>query len=227
MPDTLVAARNLERTYTHGNTTEVALASATCMVRDGDRIAVVGPSGSGKSTLLHLLGGLDQPTRGEIAWPALGARETLRPRHIAFVFQTPSLLPSLTAVENVALPLLLGHMPPDDARRAAMDALARLELAGIADKLPEELSGGQMQRVGVARALAYHPRLILADEPTGQLDGATAHHLLETLLGALASTDTALVIATHDPNIAARMETIWHIEHGRLDGITDARTAVA
>ncbi|MDQ6830208.1 MAG: ATP-binding cassette domain-containing protein, partial [Gemmatimonadota bacterium] len=202
MPDTLVAARDLERTYQHGNTTEVALASATCVVRDGDRIAVVGPSGSGKSTLLHLLGGLDRPTRGEIAWPALGNRDTLRPRQIAFVFQTPSLLPSLTAVENVALPLLLGHMPPDGARRAAMDALARLELAGIADKLPEELSGGQMQRVGVARALAYHPRLILADEPTGQLDGATAHHLLETLLGALASTDTALVIATHDRGVA-------------------------
>ncbi len=227
MPDTLVAARDLERTYQHGNTTEVALASATCVVRDGDRIAVVGPSGSGKSTLLHLLGGLDRPTRGEIAWPALGNRDTLRPRQIAFVFQTPSLLPSLTAVENVALPLLLGYMPPDGARRAAMDALARLELAGIADKLPEELSGGQMQRVGVARALAYHPRLILADEPTGQLDGATAHHLLETLLGALASTDTALVIATHDRGVAARMETIWHIHHGRLDGITDARAAVA
>ncbi|MDQ6833559.1 MAG: ABC transporter ATP-binding protein [Chloroflexota bacterium] len=227
MNETLVAAQNLGRTYTHGGTTEVALASATCTVRDGDRIAVVGPSGSGKSTLLHLLGGLDQPTHGEIAWPALGNRDALRPRHIAFVFQTPSLLPSLTAVENVALPLLLGQMPPDAARRAAMDALARIELAGIADKLPEELSGGQMQRVGVARALAYHPRLILADEPTGQLDGATAHHLLETLLDALAPTNIALVIATHDPRIAARMETIWHIHHGRLDGSTDARPAVA
>ncbi|MDQ2668983.1 MAG: ATP-binding cassette domain-containing protein, partial [Gemmatimonadota bacterium] len=97
MHDTLVAARDLGRTYTHGTTTEVALASATCTVRGGDRIAIVGPSGSGKSTLLHLLGGLDQPTRGEIAWPALGNRDTLRPRQIAFVFQTPSLLPSLTA----------------------------------------------------------------------------------------------------------------------------------
>jgi putative ABC transport system ATP-binding protein/lipoprotein-releasing system ATP-binding protein len=227
MPDTLIAARNLGRTYTHGNTPEVALASATCTVRAGDRIAVVGPSGSGKSTLLHLLGGLDEPTSGEIAWPALGSRDTLRPQHIAFVFQTPSLLPSLTAVENVALPLLLGGMPPDDARRAALDALERIELADIADKLPEELSGGQMQRVGVARALAYHPRLILADEPTGQLDGATAHHLLETLLGVLAPTDTALVIATHDLRVAARMETTWHIAHGRLEGITDARAAVA
>ncbi len=227
MPDTLVAARDLERAYAHGSTTEIALASATCTVHAGDRIAVVGPSGSGKSTLLHLLGGLDRPTRGEIAWPALGNRETLRPRHIAFVFQTPSLLPSLTAVENVALPLLLGQMPPDEARRAAMDALARIELAGIAEKLPEELSGGQMQRVGVARAFAYHPRLILADEPTGQLDGATAYHLLETLLGALAATDTALVIATHDPRIAARMETTWHIQHGRLEGRTDARAALA
>jgi len=227
MHDTLVAARDLGRTYTHGTTTEVALASATCTVRGGDRIAIVGPSGSGKSTLLHLLGGLDQPTRGEIAWPALGNRDTLRPRQIAFVFQTPSLLPSLTAVENVALPLLLGQMRPSDARRAAMDALERIALAGIADKLPEELSGGQMQRVGVARALAYHPRLILADEPTGQLDGVTAYHLVETLLGTLADTDTALVVATHDPRIAERMETIWHIRHGRLDGMTDARAAVA
>ena len=227
MPDTLISARDLGRTYTHDHTPEVALASATCTVRAGDRIAVVGPSGSGKSTLLHLLGGLDEPTHGEIAWPALGSRDTLRPRHIAFVFQTPSLLPSLTAVENVALPLLLGGVPPDDARRAARDALERIELVVIADKLPEELSGGQMQRVGVARALAYHPRLILADEPTGQLDGVTAYHLLETLLGVLAPTDTALVIATHDLRVAARMEITWHISHGRLEGITDARAAVA
>ncbi len=227
MPDTLVAARDLARSYTHGNTTEIALASATCTVRAGDRIAVVGSSGSGKSTLLHLLGGLDQPTGGEIIWPALGNRETLRPRHVAFIFQTPSLLPSLTAAENVALPLLLDRMPAASARRAAMDALERIELAGIADKLPEELSGGQMQRVGVARAFAYHPRLILADEPTGQLDGVTAYHLIEMLLDALAPTDTALVIATHDPRIAAQMETTWQIHHGRLEGLTDARAAVA
>ncbi len=214
----LVEARAAGRTYGSGEATVTALASATCRVAKGDRIALLGPSGSGKSTLLHLMGGLDAPTNGEITWPALGAWETLRPRQVAIVFQMPSLLAPLTVVENVEIPLLLGRVPAEAARHAALEALARLELTRIADKLPEELSGGQAQRVAVARALAYRPALILADEPTGQLDRATAQHLFDVLLDTLAGTDTALVVATHDLAAAERMDRVWRMRHGILEG---------
>ncbi len=220
-PTVLVEARQVGRTYRSGNANRAndvpALVSATCRVLAGDRIALVGPSGSGKSTLLHLLGGLDAPSSGTINWPALGPREELRPSHIAFVFQVPSLIAPLTVVENVEVPLLLGHATPAQARDAALNALDQIELGSITDKLPEELSGGQAQRVAVARALAYRPQLILADEPTGQLDGPTAKHLFDVLLNALAGTSTALVVATHDLLIAERLETTWHMHHGVLE----------
>ncbi|MGI8588585.1 MAG: ABC transporter ATP-binding protein [Chloroflexia bacterium] len=218
MPDLLVEAQDVGRTYGNVANAVVALAAATCTVTAGARIALVGPSGSGKSTLLHLMGGLDTPTSGSLSWPALGTRASLRPAQIAFVFQMPSLLAPLTVVENVELPLLLGQVAAGPARLAAQDALARLNLAGIADKLPEELSGGQVQRVALARALAYRPPLILADEPTGQLDHATARHLLDMLFAALADTPTALVVATHDAAVAQRMDQVWHLDHGVLEG---------
>lgn len=226
MPSTLVKAENLGRTYRRGETSVVALASATFSVVSGSRIALVGSSGSGKSTLLHLMGGLDTPTSGTISWGALGKRETLRPAKIAFIFQMPSLLPALTAVENVELPLLLGNTPPDVARLAAMTALEKIQLTVIAHKLPEELSGGQAQRVAVARALAYRPKLILADEPTGQLDRPTAQHLFDVLLETLKNTDTALVIATHDIGIAERLQNRWYMEHAilRVPTYTDSGT---
>jgi ABC-type lipoprotein export system ATPase subunit len=214
----LADAQGIGRTYRRGETSIVAVADATCAVAPGDRIALVGRSGSGKSTLLHLIGGLDMPTSGTLTWPALGARATLRPTKIALVFQMPSLLPPLTVVENVELPLLLGHADATTARAAALDALTRMELASLADQLPEELSGGQAQRVALARALAYRPPLILADEPTGQLDHPTAQHLFDVLLAALDGTATALVVATHDLAIAKRLNTIWRIEHGILEG---------
>lgn len=214
----LVIAHGLQRSYRRGGTDVVALREASCTVLPNDRIALVGRSGSGKSTLLHLLGGLDVPTAGEITWPALGKREALRPSLVSFVFQTPSLLPALTAVENVELPLLLGTADPSRTRRDALEALARLELSHLADKLPEELSGGQAQRVAVARALVTRPQLVLADEPTGQLDRPTAQHLLDTLLAALAGTGAALVVATHDRAVAERLEHTWHMEHGTLHG---------
>lgn len=217
MDEVLVSLRNGERSYMRGKTPVVAVASATCTVLPGDRIALMGPSGSGKSTLLHLLGGLDSLTSGRLFWPALGARETLRPAKVGLVFQMPSLLAPLTVVENVEIPLLLGSGSADKARAAALDALERIGLASIADKLPEELSGGQAQRVAVARALASHPKLLLADEPTGQLDSATAQHLFDVLLDSLAGTDTALVVATHDKTVAERLSTIWHMQHGILE----------
>ena len=215
MPDILVEAQDLERTYRVGRTPVHALRSATCRVESGERIALVGASGSGKSTLLHLMSGIDAPSGGRLRWPALGERHELRPSRVAFVFQVMSLLPSLTAWENAALPLLLGG-DTDSARDHALAALDRLELASIADKLPEELSGGQAQRVAIARALAYRPRLVLADEPTGQLDHPTAQRLLDTWLGALEGTETTLVIATHDADVAAKMDAVWTIERGVL-----------
>lgn len=213
----LVDAHELGRIYGQGEKATRALVSATFAIKPQDRIAVVGASGSGKSTLLYLAGGIDTPTSGRISWPALGSRESLRPEKIAFVFQMPSLLPALNVVENVELPLLLAHARPEDAHRAALTALTLVELAGIAEKLPEEISGGQAQRVAVARALCVRPRLILADEPTGQLDHRTAQHLLDVLLTVLQDTDCALVVATHDREIAERLEQMWRMEHGILE----------
>jgi lipoprotein-releasing system ATP-binding protein len=215
---TYAIAEKLRRTYQRGHDLVVAVQEATCTIAQGDRIALVGRSGSGKSTLLHLLGGLDTPTSGTLSWPALGLRGTLRPSKVAFVFQMPSLLPALTVVENVELPLLLADTGGATARAAALEALLRMDLAALADKLPEELSGGQAQRVAVARALAVRPKLILADEPTGQLDRPTAQHLFDVLLATLAGTDTALVVATHDQTLAERLDQVWHMRHGRLEG---------
>jgi len=212
----LVDAHQIGRVYQRGDTRAVALVSATCIVRPGDRIAVVGPSGSGKSTLLHLVGGLDEPSSGTISWPALGPRGSLRPAHVAYVFQAPSLLSALSVVENTELPLLLRDVDVPIARGAALEALARLELHALAERLPEELSGGQAQRVALARALATRPRLLLADEPTGQLDHATAGLVLDTLLASFSHTPMALVVATHDPVVAGRMDTVWRMQHGAL-----------
>jgi len=215
-PTLLVEAQAVGRSYRDGASEVAALVSATCSVAPADRIAIVGPSGSGKSTLLQLMAGLDLPTAGVICWPALGARETLRPANVAVIFQQHSLLDPLTVVENVELPLLLTRVSPRTARTAAVAALESLELAELCDRLPEELSGGQAQRVTVARALAVKPRLILADEPTGQLDHRTADRVVTALLQALAGTATALVIATHDAAVAAYMNQQWQIDHGLL-----------
>src|SRR4051794_16048381 len=195
----------------------VALQPTGCHVDERARIAITGPSGSGKSTLLHLLAGLDDPTVGTVAWPLLGNRSALRPGPVAVIFQGPSLLPALTVRENVALPLVLGGAREQHARVAADDALASLALDELADKLPEEISGGQAQRVAVARALAGHPRLILADEPTSQVDRANATAIVDVLLSAAADADAALVVATHDPLVAERLHEPWQSQTGRLE----------
>jgi putative ABC transport system ATP-binding protein/lipoprotein-releasing system ATP-binding protein len=217
MAETLVEAHDLARTYRAGDEVVVAVAHADCTVEPGARIALEGRSGSGKSTLLQILGGIETPTAGTIAWPALGPRESLRPQRIAFVFQRESLLAPLTVLENVALPLILAGAVPDDARAEAIAALDQFELAELRDKLPEELSGGQSQRVAFARALAQRPRLVLADEPTGQLDTETADRFLTTALASLDRDGTALIVATHDARVAARMRTHWRMERGRLE----------
>ena len=216
MPEAIVKATDAGRRYLLGSRTVEALLSATCAVYPGDRISIMGPSGSGKSTLLHLMGALDAPTSGTVTWPVLGDAMNLRPKHIGFVFQMPSLLPSLNVLENVKLPLALMEQLEGGEDRA-MDILARLGLDSLADKLPEELSGGQLQRVAIARALVTGPRLILADEPTGQLDHPTAKRLFDVLLSTIDGTGAALVIATHDVAVAERMNKRWSIHHGILE----------
>lgn len=216
MTESLVEGVAVTRRFRQGDTELKALKPATFTIRAGDRIAIVGPSGSGKSTLLHLIGDLDTPSSGSLRWPALGPRGTLRPQHIGIVFQAPSLIPTLSAVENVELPLRLieGIASP---RETALQALASVGIAEIADKLPDELSGGQAQRVGLARAIAMRPRLVLADEPTGQLDQASAQQALDALWHALEGTDAALVVSTHDPAVARRFKVTWRMDHGHLD----------
>ncbi|MDB4871863.1 MAG: ABC-type antimicrobial peptide transport system, ATPase component [Gemmatimonadales bacterium] len=216
MTDVLAEAVGAGRVFGTNGSKVVALKHATCRIERGDRIALVGPSGSGKSTLLHLLAGLDLPTSGTVRWPALGERDTLRPEKVSFVFQTESLLAPLTVLENIEVPRLLIGSKPSEARADAALILRALDLVELSDKLPEEISGGQAQRAAVARSLVTQPELILADEPTGQLDHQTAKHLLSLLLRRIKGTDTALIIATHDPLIASRMETQWTMDHGVL-----------
>jgi putative ABC transport system ATP-binding protein/lipoprotein-releasing system ATP-binding protein len=213
----LVRCLGAGRTYGSGSAATVALQPTDCEVLAGARIALVGPSGSGKSTLLHLLAGLDDPTVGRVEWPALGERAQLRPGPIAVVFQGPSLLPPLTVLENVALPAVLDGATDADARELARAALELLDLAELADKLPEEISGGQSQRVAAARAVAGEPRLILADEPTGQLDRAHGAALVDVLLAAADHTNAALFVATHDATVAERLATRWEARSGHLE----------
>lgn len=221
MVEPLVVTSGISRSFADGAHDKlVVLYDINCRIDAGDRIALVGASGSGKTTLLHLLGGLDAPSAGAIMWPALGTRATLRPGKVSFVFQTPSLFPALTVLQNVGLPLVLMESNDDvDAKAAAV--LERFELSELAQKLPEELSGGQAQRVAMARALVSGPRLVLADEPTGQLDSATAQHFIDLTIGFIRNTGAALVIATHDEAVAERMSLRWEIDRGRVSHSTE------
>jgi ABC-type lipoprotein export system ATPase subunit len=213
----LVDATNIGCSYSNGQTNVIALESATCKIKPGDRIALVGRSGSGKSTLLQILGGLEIPTKGSVTWPLLGERNTLRPSQVSYIFQMPSLLASLSVIENVEIPLLLNNIESGKAREIAMGALERLEMHRLADKLPEELSGGQAQRVAVARTLAARPKLILADEPTGQLDHKTANFMMDILLTSVYESGAAIVVATHDSEVANRLDTKWHMVRGKFE----------
>jgi ABC-type lipoprotein export system ATPase subunit len=211
----LVVTQNLSRSYGQGEQTVQALQQVTCSIRQRERVAIMGSSGSGKSTLLHLIAGLDLASSGVLEWPVLGSAEDLKPGKISIAFQAPSLVPFLSVLENVALPLfLLGKA--SGAEVLALTELDRFGLRDLAEKIPDELSGGQAQRVALARAMASQPRLLLADEPTGQLDQATGRATIATLIAWAETMDSALVVATHDAAVAQSFDEVWHMDHGRL-----------
>jgi ABC-type lipoprotein export system ATPase subunit len=217
-PDTIELIRCTDLTRVHGSgpAAVAAVRGVSCTLREGMRIGLTGPSGSGKSTLLHMLAGLDTPTSGTISWPGLDGSPVGRPAVVSLVFQGPSLLPPLDVTENIALPLLLSGCDEKQARERAEAALHEVGLDELGARLPEELSGGQAQRVAVARALATRPRVILADEPTGQLDSAHAAQVAGLLLDAAARLGAALVLATHDTALAERLPNRWQMADGRL-----------
>jgi len=201
--------------FSNGNPV-FAVKAASFNVIAGNRIAIMGPSGSGKSTLLHLMADLLQPASGDIRWPALGERRKLRPAQIGFLPQQESLVESLNVIENIELPLLFKGVDGARAAQEAIEILERIELGEIAEKLPWELSGGQMKRVAFARALVAKPPLILADEPTGQLDHETSRQFLKSISEYIDDSRTALVVTTHDAEVASQFHTVWTMDHGTL-----------
>lgn len=220
----LVVADGVSRVFGTGPAAVVAVHGTNCAVVEGARTAVIGSSGSGKSTLLHLLAGLEDPTVGSISWPGLAAGPG-RVFQIGVVFQSPSLVPALDVAENTALPLVLAGAK--DADSQALEALRALGIHDLANKLPEELSGGQAQRVAVARVLAQQPRLILADEPTGQLDRVTGQHLIDVLLATAGQLGAALLVSTHDEAVADRLDRHWFMHQGRLSTAADKNAVLS
>lgn len=216
MSETLVVCDAAGRTFGHGYLAVVAVHGASCTVSTSSRVALVGPSGSGKSTLLQLMAGLDNPTSGSISWPAWETGPFQDPSRAGVVFQGPSLIPSLTAAENVAFPLLLQGIGHEQALTRAFESLDLLGIAALGGKTPDELSGGQAQRVAVARVVTSRPRLIFADEPTGQLDRASGDRVIDVLLEAADHLAAGLVVSTHDATHAGRLDVIWQMHDGEL-----------
>ncbi|MBA2558909.1 MAG: ABC transporter ATP-binding protein [Propionibacteriales bacterium] len=225
-------AAEVTHTYARGGLSVKALEGASLNVARGEVLAVVGPSGSGKSTLLFLLGGLDRPDSGAVKvagvdWESLNGEERARFRraNCGFVVQGMALLPQATAGENVEVPLVLDDVEPAERASRTAEALDRVGLAGELAKLPDQLSGGQQQRVAIARALVGRPTLVLADEPTGNLDSKTGLVVTALLLDAAREGGAAVVMVTHDPSVAARADRVVEMHSGRLS--RTARTGPA
>jgi putative ABC transport system ATP-binding protein len=231
----MIEAQDLEQTYQSGGRPLTVLRQINLAIAPGEFVAIMGPSGSGKTTLLGLLAGLDRPTRGTIRLDGedLGAlsedaRARMRVEKVGFVFQTFQLMPTLTALENVLVPLELRGRAAGNGRAAEVRARQLLERVGLGDRMdhyPAQLSGGEQQRVGLARAFAAEPRVLLADEPTGSLDAETGHAVIDLLVALNRDAETTLVLVTHDPALAARARRVIRISAGAI--VSDTRTEPA
>jgi lipoprotein-releasing system ATP-binding protein len=223
MTDLVLEAAGVARTFRQGPIDLQVLSSVDFAVRAGERIAIIGASGSGKTTLLQILGGLDRPSAGvvRIAGSDIHAldekqRGELRNRTLGFIYQFHHLLPEFSALENVAMPLLVRREPKHEAEDQARAILTRVGLAERLEHRPHQLSGGERQRAAVARALVTQPRLVLADEPTGNLDGVNAESVFALMLELNRELGTSLIVVTHDSRLAARMDRILEIKQGNL-----------
>jgi lipoprotein-releasing system ATP-binding protein len=220
----VIACRGLKKVFVQGPYRVEVLLGVDLSVGRGESVAIVGASGSGKSTLLHLLGGLDQPTAGEVqilgrdtARLSEGEKGRIRNASLGFVYQFHHLLPEFTAQENVAMPLLIRRLGTPEAAQRATDILRRVGLSHRLIHTPGELSGGERQRAALARALVTHPACLLADEPTGNLDVANGHHIMELLVGINRDRGTTIVLVTHDAELTSRADITLLLRGGRVE----------
>ncbi|MBU3022703.1 lipoprotein-releasing ABC transporter ATP-binding protein LolD [Aestuariibacter sp. A3R04] len=219
----ILACREVSKTYHDGESETAVLSNISLSVKAGEHVAVLGSSGSGKSTLLHILGGLDTPSHGEVWFQGQSlqslkakALATLRNQKMGFIYQFHHLLPEFTALENVSMPLLIGQFAPSEAQMRAGDMLREVGLSHRLHHKPAALSGGERQRVAIARALVTKPALVLADEPTGNLDNKTGNQVYDLLTGLSQSSGTSFVVVTHDIALASKMDRTLRIRDGQL-----------
>ena len=223
----IIQVSNLGKSFHDGDISVEVLQGLNFSMSESQRIAIVGASGSGKSTLLQLLGGLDKPTQGEIiicgnhlSQVSDSVRGDLRNKYLGFIYQFHHLLPEFTALENVSMPLMIRDLGLRKIRQQAEEMLARVGLKDRLQHKPGELSGGERQRVAIARALVTRPKVILADEPTGNLDRKTAHQVFELMMEVNRELSTAIVMVTHDTELAETMDILYELKDGQIPGLT-------